>query len=512
MGSPLVRQMFGIDLRALAVLRIGIGVLMLVNLALRVPDFVAHYTDAGAFPRSLLTSPGIYSLSGGVAWPAFLFVVTALVALALLVGYRTWLATVLSWFLLISLHQRHPQIINAGDHLLALTLFWSMFLPLGARASVDSRAARPHVKLSGSVLSVASIAMIFQLFAIYFFSALLKSYFDWVVTGQAIYFALQIDSLNTVFAEWLADSPLPDPFVTRATYWYELLGVFVAFIPWRNSTFRCLTVAGFVMFHLTLIASFRIMLFPYTCIVAWAIYLPPSFWDSVMRFKILGAIDRRWDAFLVAIATRIDALATRHQSWPLWPVDFQAGRVKQGLAGAILLFVVWDNVAEVSSVPMPSAVEWVGSQANVKQRWGMFAPHPTYNDGWWIAAATLADGREVDLFSGKSLDWERPTAIRDTYPSHRWRKWMGQIWSMDDRRPQVEPLADWLRREWEAGDSSKVASLTVYFMLERTQPRPDPPIRRGVPIYSWDPETGGQHSDYNETRRAWARPAEGDVR
>ena len=150
----------------------------------------------------------------------------------------------------------------------------------------------------------------------------------------------QIDSLNTVFAEWLADSPLPDPFVTRATYWYELLGVFVAFIPWRNSTFRCLTVAGFVMFHLTLIASFRIMLFPYTCIVAWAIYLPPSFWDSVMRFKILGAIDRRWDAFLVAIATRIDALATRHQSWPLWPVDFQAGRVKQGLAGAILLFVV----------------------------------------------------------------------------------------------------------------------------------------------------------------------------
>ena len=82
--------------------------------------------------------------------------------------------------------------------------------------------------------------------------------------------------------------------------------------------------------------------------------------------------------------------------------------------------------------------------------------------------------------------------------------------AVGERRPLVEPFADWLRRDWEAKEPSKVASLTVYFMLERTQPRPDPPIRRGVPIYAWDPQAGGEFSDYNETRRAWSRPAEGD--
>lgn len=510
MNRPLIRQLFGIDLRALAALRIGIGALMLANLALRIQDFTAFYTDDGCFPRSLTTAKGIYNLSGGSAWPAFLFVVTALVSLALIVGYRTWLATVLSWLLLVSLHQRQPHIINAGDHLLALLLFWSMFLPLGARASLDSRAARPHVNLHGSVLSVAGVALLFQLFAIYFFSALLKSYWDWVVTGEALYLALRLDYMTSPFGEWLANSALPDRLVTRATYWFELLGVFFAFVPWRNTAFRCLVVASFIAFHLSLIASFRIMLFPYICIVAWLIYLPPPFWDALGRRGVVRAIDRGWDAMLCALARRVDALASAHRGWPLWPVDFQANRVKQSLAGTMLLYVVWCNVSGVSSLPMPAAVDWVGSQAYLKQRWEMFAPRPSVEDGWWIAPARLDNGEEVELISGGQPSWDRPVAMRESYPSPRWRKMLGQVWDNDKRRPLAEPIADWFRRDWDAAHEPKVESLTLYFMLERTRRRPEPPIRRVVPIYRWSRDAGGELVEFNATRQSWKREEEID--
>ena len=45
-------EMFGADLRSLAVLRIGTAILILVDLFQRSQDLVAHYTDFGVLPRA----------------------------------------------------------------------------------------------------------------------------------------------------------------------------------------------------------------------------------------------------------------------------------------------------------------------------------------------------------------------------------------------------------------------------------------------------------------------------
>ena len=55
-----------------------------------------------------------------------------------MIGYRARLATIACWFLVMSIHNRNPMILSAGDILLRLLLFWAMFLPLGARYSVDA--------------------------------------------------------------------------------------------------------------------------------------------------------------------------------------------------------------------------------------------------------------------------------------------------------------------------------------------------------------------------------------
>ena len=50
-----------------------------------------------------------------------------LVALALLVGYRTRIATIFSWVLLISLQARNVFITQGGDALTVVLLFWGLF-------------------------------------------------------------------------------------------------------------------------------------------------------------------------------------------------------------------------------------------------------------------------------------------------------------------------------------------------------------------------------------------------
>jgi hypothetical protein len=46
----MAREIFGVDLRSLAVLRVGLAVALLYDTLDRSRDLVALYTDAGAFP------------------------------------------------------------------------------------------------------------------------------------------------------------------------------------------------------------------------------------------------------------------------------------------------------------------------------------------------------------------------------------------------------------------------------------------------------------------------------
>ncbi len=50
----LFEHLFGIDIRSLALLRIGTACLLLADLAYRLPDLEAHYTDLGVLPRRTL--------------------------------------------------------------------------------------------------------------------------------------------------------------------------------------------------------------------------------------------------------------------------------------------------------------------------------------------------------------------------------------------------------------------------------------------------------------------------
>jgi divalent metal cation (Fe/Co/Zn/Cd) transporter len=88
---------FGVDTRALAAVRVAIGSILLVDLLLRVRYIEAFYTRGGVLPRAAnaalyptLSSLSLHALSGAVWLQWALFAAAAVLAVLLVVGYRTW--------------------------------------------------------------------------------------------------------------------------------------------------------------------------------------------------------------------------------------------------------------------------------------------------------------------------------------------------------------------------------------------------------------------------------------
>jgi hypothetical protein len=134
-----LETVLGLDLRSLAAFCIGISIIILVDLFTHFGDLNAHYTDFGVLPRTLLAAIAkpeywsLHTISGEPIVQALLFAIAAFFVLLMLVGYRTRVATIASWVLLVSMHNRNPALIfSADDVFLRALMFWAMFLPWGA--------------------------------------------------------------------------------------------------------------------------------------------------------------------------------------------------------------------------------------------------------------------------------------------------------------------------------------------------------------------------------------------
>ncbi|HEU5074016.1 MAG TPA: hypothetical protein VFU02_07580, partial [Polyangiaceae bacterium] len=144
-AKPFLLENYGLDTRALGVYRILLGSMLIYDLTSRALYMTAHYTDDGFMPRERLlggwSNPLFYSFhnwGGDLTSQTLLFGFAGVIALMLLVGYQTRVATILSYILLTSVQGRNYLILQGGDDILRTMLFWSMFVPLAARFSVDA--------------------------------------------------------------------------------------------------------------------------------------------------------------------------------------------------------------------------------------------------------------------------------------------------------------------------------------------------------------------------------------
>ncbi|WP_417675831.1 HTTM domain-containing protein [Roseibium sp.] len=281
------RTLFGIDLRTLALFRVLLGFYVLFDLVLRARDLSAHYTDQGIMPRAVQIdqlNSGSWSLhlaNGAAFFQGLLFALAALAAVGLILGWRTRLMTALSWALLLSVQNRNTFILSGEDNLALLLMFWAMFLPIGARYSLDRALSRTRDYPDNAYFSVATFALLIQGMSMYFFSALLKTHPIWVPDGNAVYYALQLDYLVTPFSLWFRQFQDAMTGLTYYVYVLELIGPFLIFSPIFHRTFRTLVMLAFMTMHIAFCFFLEIGLFPYISIVMNLTFMPSWMWDAI---------------------------------------------------------------------------------------------------------------------------------------------------------------------------------------------------------------------------------------
>jgi hypothetical protein len=442
-----IEQLFGIDHRSLAAFRIGLASILLADLAYRSLDFEAHYTDRGVLPRALYleifsnveVAWSVNLLFGSSIFTAFLFLLSAIFALAILFRINTRWAVLISWLLLVSLHNRQPLVISGSDMILRLLLFWSFFLPQSGPPKLEREPATPAP--AQIELSPASAALLLQIFLIYLFSFIHKIQDPAWTQLIAVEEAMRVEGVATALGRELLAFPALLRAITASTLVIELVLPLLAFVPWATARIRIGVVTVMWAFHLFGIGgTMNLGLFEYVMALAWVPFLPPLFWDRVAP---------SWSASILAARS----VAPVRRSW----ADV-AGSVVVVFALSLALI---DNVVSLDRSHYRAApwtmLRFPTRALALSQQWRLWST-PLRNR-YYVFPACLEDDTEVDLHTGEALDWDHPRRVSR---NNHW--WKYQLTLSQPAGIKLRPAyARVLIREWnnEHEAARHVASLEL---------------------------------------------------
>ncbi|MGE0496169.1 MAG: HTTM domain-containing protein [Vulcanimicrobiota bacterium] len=466
---------FGVDIRSLALLRIAYALLILIDLATRARDLSAHYSDDGVLPRTAMIElsgnvhwVSVHMMGGSAYFEAFLFLLNAFFALALLVGWRTRWATFLCWFFLISLHSRNPMVLNGGDIYLRCIMFWANFLPWEACWSVDSVQNPGLEKVPLRLTTAATCGYLVQVGLVYWFAAIPKTDPTWTVDYSAAYYALMLDQFTKPFGHLMLEFPRALSGLTFAVWWFEALGPFLLMAPFGRGPLRMVGILGLAGMHLGFLLSMRLGMFGYIGMFSVLGLLPSWFWEKILRNKV--KLDVEWTKKL---ADRLPApIHPRREA----PALHSAVEV---VLGFLLLYVMAWNFSNESATPrikIPPQREWLGQLLRLDQRWNMFSPKPLTEDGWYVVEAYQSDGGVFDLFREGDLTWDKPADVSLTYKNQRWRKYLMNLWDANNQKHR-NYYAQYLCRHWNRHHhgGKQVREFKLFYMKEETLPNYEQP-------------------------------------
>ena len=418
-------------------------------------------------------------LLNGSEWFAYgLLLVGAAAGFCLAIGYHTRTATIVSWVLWRSLFVRMPIISNGADSVIRNLLFWCMFLPLGARWSIDT--GQQSVYSRSRISTLPGAALLLQVAFVYWFGVALKNDPVWRVTGTALQMALNIDEMVRPFGVWLRGHTELCRWMTFATLWVEALGPCVALLPFRHTAARITAVVCMVALHFGIALCFDLGPFPLVMACAWAAFLPSGFWEIVKTFcdwianrfvwlKVFAQTAQVHFKIFTTwfnVASKNCARPCNYGLRPSLPVNI--------FAISCLSFTFAWNLRttdfERHEKWFPRSLNSFAFMFGLDQCWSMFAPKPLQETGWFIFSAHLTDGSDVDfLREGKAISWEKPKQVHTLFRDHRWQKLLMNLWQ-ERYCPHRRAFCDYLCHEWNAehNGSRHVTGFEFYFMAEHS--------------------------------------------
>ena len=294
---------FYVDTRSLGIFRICLGILCLFDILRRWDYIDIFYTNNGIISAS--TSSSYYKMftlltTFTTSWEVHLFFLIGIIfSIFLIAGYKTRLSHIICAMVIISIHNRAIILENASDMFMNSILIWTAFLPLGVSYSIDAlkknlATFKDHTisdlnnrntnTQPRKVFSIAYFAVLYQISAIYFFTALNKSGYDWT-NGSAVYKMFELDTFLSSVGFIVRDYITPEvsKFLTYSTIRLEYLVPILIFIPFYNYIFRFLLVLALTAFHISIRLFIKVGLFSQTMIITYFLLLDTKVYNFINR-------------------------------------------------------------------------------------------------------------------------------------------------------------------------------------------------------------------------------------
>tara|TARA_B100000945_G_scaffold160379_1_gene128798 strand:- start:3010 stop:5127 length:2118 start_codon:yes stop_codon:yes gene_type:complete len=300
MFNRFIDAWFKVDSRALGIYRILLGWICFWDILRRWNYIDIFYSDLGIKSQYARTSSfTIFKYIGNDSTLLHIvFAIGIIFSILLLIGYRTKLSHFIVGIIIISIHVSVTKVGNSGDMFLNCILVWTFFLPLGKSISVDSlikslkkykennledlNNAQLGFNAPKQIYSIAYFAMLFQISAIYFFTALDKHGADWT-RGKAFYKMLQLDGFITSFGYYIRDYvtyPI-SKFFTYSALYLEYAVILLLFIPFYKHFLRLFAVISLTIFHLSIRLTMNIGLFTQVMITSFALLIDQKIFDWI---------------------------------------------------------------------------------------------------------------------------------------------------------------------------------------------------------------------------------------
>ncbi len=326
--------LFAIDTRALAALRIGLGLLLIF--------------------QGLTSHLGVGVEGEPWGWVVhFSWLVAVPFAVMLVLGYMTRWAVIGSW-LFLAIPVREALLTGVSvplqHYTLLLFLFWMMFLPLNGHLSLDARHEVPVER--GQILSVASAGLLIQIFLIYLFAGVTKNLGEWFVEASALETLMANPTYATALGEWAGRFPALLSLGSRLTVILEIAGSLLLFVPLRGiQARRVVLVSAFILFHVGMGALMNLRTFPLVMIVVWTAFLPGAFWDRVTRAHPTELlVDSTPSKTIVASVALSYILVSNLVTWLYYPATGGWPAVWQEVGRHLVLYQQWAMFSLPSSL------------------------------------------------------------------------------------------------------------------------------------------------------------------
>lgn len=455
-----LKKSYTLDVRALSIMRIGIGLILLTDLFIRSLSIKAFFTDEGVLPISTLKdynwSPTYFSyhaLSGDLWWQVVLFIINAFCIILLIIGFRTRLFTFICWVLLTSLQNRNPFILQGGDDLLRILLFWAVFLPWGERYSILKKST-----YATDYFSLANIGYILLPCSVFFFSALLKTSPEWHSEGTALYYALSLDQIRMPVGSFIYQYPDLLTVLTHSVFYIELLAPILIILPFVSPKIRLIGIISIVFLFIGIALTLYVGLFYIIGIVS-VIGLLPS---SVMNW---------FESHFYKNKTPFDSSQIQEvNSSILVNILFT---LKNYFIIIVISFCLMMNLGSVKKFPFaldPEIVSY-GKVLRLEQNWGMFSPSILKDDGWFVYSGFNNKEKYIDIkHNVDSVSFKKPKYGVNEFESDRWRKFQ-ENYTFNNNNYMRPFYCKYLMNKWnKEHPDNYISDLTIFFMKETSLP------------------------------------------